>query len=108
MRMFPRLYDFVMTRGERGPVGRWRRSVVAPASERVCRDRLGEESQPFDVGVVIVCDNAEAPPDVLRGSRLIGEPRFEGRVPPPACDVPEAVRSGCPSARHVPPVRAGP
>ncbi len=31
MRIFPRLYDFTMARGERGRVGRWRRSVVAPA-----------------------------------------------------------------------------
>ena len=35
MRIFPRLYDFIMARGERGRVGRWRRSVVAPARGRV-------------------------------------------------------------------------
>ena len=31
MRILPRLYDLMMARGEHGRVGRWRRSVVAPA-----------------------------------------------------------------------------
>ena len=35
MRIFPRLYDLMMARGEHGRVGRWRRSVVGPAHGRV-------------------------------------------------------------------------
>ena len=30
-RVFPQMYDWVMTAVERGPLGRWRRSVVEPA-----------------------------------------------------------------------------
>lgn len=35
MRFFPRLYDLVMAPAERGRLGRWRRSLVAPARGRV-------------------------------------------------------------------------
>ncbi|MBX6331844.1 MAG: methyltransferase domain-containing protein [Gemmatimonadaceae bacterium] len=35
MRIFPRLYDLVMARAERGRVGRWRHTMVAPAQGRV-------------------------------------------------------------------------
>lgn len=35
MAIFPRLYDFVMTRAESTFVGRWRRSIVSPARGRV-------------------------------------------------------------------------
>jgi ubiquinone/menaquinone biosynthesis C-methylase UbiE len=66
-RIFPRVYDAVMTRLERGPLARWRRSTVRPARGAVLEIGAGTglDFPHYDAGTTVIATD----PDVAMLAR---------------------------------------